>query len=116
LNDAFKDLRGAGVIPDTLRINHGHRAARTDLETIRFGPSHAGLGAYQAEFLESPFEILPGFQAGAGITALGFAGIGAQEDVAPQGGNAKGGTDCGEIRGGRRVMAHATSPSLREEA
>ena len=56
LNDAFQNLRRAGVIPRAFRVNDSDRTMHTDAEAIRFCAKNDRFGAFgQAEFFEARF-------------------------------------------------------------
>ena len=99
LNDFFKSFRGAGVIPDAFRVNHGHRSLLADAEAVRLGAEHAGmLGGGEAEFLEAVFEEFPRRQAVVFCAAFGVRLVRAEENVALDGPDAERGGAVAEVR------------------
>lgn len=83
LDNAFEDRRGAGVIPDRLRIDERDGSAGANAQAVGLGPINQRLGPGQLELAEPPLQKLPGFQ------ALRFGGtfrlrlVGTQKDVTP---------------------------------
>lgn len=83
LDDPFEDFRGAMVVPSSLRIDNGNGALCADTQTIDFASINKRMRPDQLQFLQTAFQILPGFQTFHSRTAFGFRLIGAKEDVAP---------------------------------
>lgn len=82
LNDALQDLRGAGVIPNGFRVNYGDGTFGADAEAVGFGAEYFGFGTNEVQFLQTLLEVFPRFIPFLAGTALGFALIGAEENVA----------------------------------
>ena len=62
LDDALEDLRGASSIPDTLRVDHGHRTLLANSQAVCLGTVNATL-AHKAELVQALFQIAPRFEA-----------------------------------------------------
>jgi hypothetical protein len=86
LNNAFQHLRRDGMVPDPVRINQENRSLLTDLQTIGFspkdGPRSLRRGPIQPQFLQTAFQVVPGFQTEGAIAALGLSLICAQKQMA----------------------------------
>lgn len=80
LEDPFKDLGCAGVIPDPLGVDDGDGAVLADLKAIGLGAVNAP-HPDQIQFLEPFFEIVPRLEADFFGTAIGLGLIGAEKDV-----------------------------------
>src|SRR5262249_6206310 len=59
LDDAFKDLGRAGVVPDALGINDGDWPLDTDSQTVGLSSIHQRLRSNEVEFLQAAFQELP---------------------------------------------------------
>src|SRR6185369_3164615 len=59
------------------------RAPGTDPQTISFGTVNQGIGSHQVQFLQSPFQKLPGFQALLKRGAFRFRLVGTKKNVTP---------------------------------
>jgi hypothetical protein len=81
LDDAFENVRGAGVIPDSIGINHGHRSPATNAKTVDLAPVNLPFRAGQIEFRQPPFQKSPGLQARFPGTAFRLSLVRAEEDV-----------------------------------
>jgi hypothetical protein len=55
LDDALQNLRGAGVIPNALRVNHGDWALNTDPKAISLGSINQRVRTSQVELFKAPF-------------------------------------------------------------
>ena len=84
LDDGFQDCRRAGVIPNAFGIHDGHRAADTDLKTVRLRSRHGRRWPHEPELLQPAFEKLPGLGAARRRTALRLGGFSAEQNVPPQ--------------------------------
>jgi hypothetical protein len=80
IHNPGQNLRGAGVIPDVLGINHRNRTPFANPQAIGLGPKEPGIMALQ--FPETRLEKLPGLKAEIAATALGLALVTAEEYVA----------------------------------
>ena len=81
LNDPFQHRRRARVIPDTFRINHRDGTVGANPEAVDLAAIHQRFGADELQFLESPFQILPGLQPLFFGRAIRLRLIGAEQDV-----------------------------------
>jgi hypothetical protein len=79
IHNSGQNLRGAGVIPDVLGINHRNRTPFADPQAIGLGPKDPGMMAIQ--FPETHLEKLPGLHAEIAAAALGLALVTAEEYV-----------------------------------
>src|SRR6266496_4386024 len=59
LDDLLQDLRGAGVIPDSVGIDHGNWAVRADAQAIDLAAINQRLRAHQLELLQARLEKFP---------------------------------------------------------
>src|SRR4029450_8483146 len=62
LDDPLKHRWIAGAIPGAFRIDHGNRSALADPQAIGFRSQDSTLFG-ESQFLEPPFEVVPGFEA-----------------------------------------------------
>ena len=81
LNDALQVFGSAGMIPDSIRVDHRHRAVCADAEAIGFAAVNQGFGTAEFELVQPVLEELPRRRSLFGSTAFGLGGCGAQEDV-----------------------------------
>ncbi len=81
LNDAFQNIRRAGVVPDAFGINECDGPLLTYPQTVSLGSVDSTL-ARQAEFIEAGFQVVPGFEACRLLRAFWLGLIAAQEDMA----------------------------------
>src|SRR5437879_443608 len=77
LYDALQNLRRAGMIPDSLRVDDGDRSVNADAEAVGLGPIDERLGTNEIQFLEPPLEKFPGLQSFFLRRAFGFGLVGA---------------------------------------
>ena len=84
MDDPLQHWRVALAIPRALRIHDGNWAALADAEAVRLRSEHATT-AGETEFLEPPFQVVPGVKTARFVTALGGRLIATQEYV-PSGG------------------------------
>lgn len=80
LNDALKHLRGAGVIPNPLRIHNGYGTATAHAQAAGLAAVHPAAAA-EPERIEPGFEVLPGSHAKLGPAAFGLGRIGANKNM-----------------------------------
>jgi hypothetical protein len=59
LENSFKHLRRAGVIPNTFGINDRNRAVDANAQAISFGSINQRLGSDEVQFFKSALEVLP---------------------------------------------------------
>jgi len=88
LNNTFKHIRRAGVIPGAIRIDQCDGSMRADLQAICLGAIDTA-GSEQSELHETFFQVVPGLKACRPGGALGFALVAAQENVSLYVWNAK---------------------------
>ena len=69
------------MIPDSIRVDHRHRAVCADAEAIGFAAVNQGFGTAEFELVQPVLEELPRRRSLFGSTAFGLGGCGAQEDV-----------------------------------
>ena len=81
LDDAFKNLRGAFGIPGSLGIDDGNGAFHADAQAVGLGSHDAAFFA-EPQFLESIFEVGPGFNARLFVAAFCDGLIAAEHDMA----------------------------------
>ena len=71
---------GGAVVPDSFGIHQQNRSLQTDPQAVGLGTKDGGgplLGRdIQLQFLEAMLEVVPGFQAGFFVTALGLGLVG----------------------------------------
>ena len=82
LDNSLQDSRGAGVIPDGLRVNDRDWALLADSQAIGFRAIDQRLRPNQVQLFEPALQILPGFQALDLGRAFGFRLISAEENMA----------------------------------
>lgn len=80
LNDSFENLRCAGSIPDSFRVNHRNRAIQAEPQAIGLGSGNAP-GAAEAQFIQSAFEVVPSGETLVFSATLGFGLVGTNEDM-----------------------------------
>jgi hypothetical protein len=81
LDNEFKDFRCAGVIPRSLRVNHGNGAMGANTQAVGLGAENERFGAHEIQFLETAFKKLPGFEAFFPGSTFGLARVGAEENM-----------------------------------
>ena len=81
LNDALQVFGSAGMIPDSIGVDHRYRAVRADAEAIGLASVNQGFGTAEFEVVQPVLEELPGRRSLFGSTAFGLGGSGAQEDM-----------------------------------
>lgn len=93
LDDPLNNFWRSRFVPDALGIDHHDRALLANPEAIGLGaedttgamtsgrPLAIGGRLVESEFLEPPFEVVPGFKAGGFVTADGLGLVGADEDM-----------------------------------
>src|SRR5690606_5374452 len=80
LDDSLQHLGGTRVIPCSLGIYHGDRPLLADPQAVGFGAVDPP-APREAQLVEPTLQVVPGLQPGLERAALGFALIGAEEDV-----------------------------------
>lgn len=80
LDDLFKVFGIATSVPCSFRVNDGDGALFAEAEAIGFCSEDASFFR-EFEFLESFFEVVPGFKRDSFAAALGFSLVAAKEDV-----------------------------------
>lgn len=69
------------MIPDSIRVDHRHRAVCADAEAIGFAAVNQDVRTAEFEFVQPILEELPGRSSLFGSAAFGLGGSGAQEDM-----------------------------------
>ncbi len=85
LDDPFNNFRRSCFVPDALGVDHHNRALLANAQTISLGAEDAtraiGGRFAESEFLEPPFEVIPGFEAGRFVAADWLGLVGADQDM-----------------------------------
>jgi hypothetical protein len=100
LDDGFKDIGGAVMIPSSLRIHHCDGPLGAALQAIGLGAKDRGLRPDESQLFESTFQKFPRREACLGVAALGLSGIYAEEEMPLERGNAEVLGDRAQLIGG----------------
>jgi hypothetical protein len=86
LDDPLNYGGSGGFVPDAFGVDHHDRALLADAEAIGLRTEDATgafcRGLVQSEFLQPPFEVVPGGEAIGFVAAERFGLVGADQDVA----------------------------------
>ena len=81
LNNSFKNLRGAGMVPCAFRVYHGNGAGLANAQAVRFCSENPAT-AHEIEFDKAIFEKFPCLKARFEGATFWLALIAAEKDVA----------------------------------
>src|SRR5258706_4291823 len=99
LDDALQHLRGAVVIPHSLRVYDRYRPLLANPEAVDLGAVDPLGTLEQAEVRQALLEVVPGGQRRLAGRALGLGLVGAEEDVPAKLADVEVGGDGGQTSG-----------------
>ena len=84
MNDCFDLLGGDAGVPDPIRPDHEDRSLVADSQAVNLASENNSLwtvAVFKPKFLDESFEFIPRRQARIWITAFGFHGSGAKQQM-----------------------------------